>query len=94
MTRSAPRASYDLMSETLRDAVRTAVDGGPGEAASVAWRASAALYELLCAHPIDHRGRCRSCWRPGARLGRRRRRCRVYRTASYWLRQPDEVLLL
>ncbi len=90
---SVRRTSHDLLGETLRDVLRTAVDRGPGTEVGTAWRASAALYALLGDHPIDHRGRCRSCRRQGARIGRARRRCRVFIAASYWLRQPDEFLL-
>ena len=49
--------------------------------------AVAALDSLLAAHPLDRRGRCRSCQRPGW-LGRRRRVCPIYVEARYWLRQP------
>jgi hypothetical protein len=48
--------------------------------------AVAALDSLLAAHPVDRRGRCRSCRRPGW-LGRRRWVCMVYVGARYWLRQ-------
>ncbi|MGH3928390.1 MAG: hypothetical protein ACRDTF_00255 [Pseudonocardiaceae bacterium] len=58
------------------------------------WRACAALYSLVEGHPVDRRGRCRSCRRPGAVLGRARRRCQVRVSACYWLHQPDETLLL
>jgi hypothetical protein len=52
------------------------------------------LYTLLLDHPLDQRGRCRSCRRSGAMIGLRRRPCRIYLRASYWLlRQPDEALL-
>ncbi len=87
---SVRQTSHALLGETLRDALRT---GGRGTEVGTAWRASAALYALLGDHPIDHRGRCRSCRRPDTRIGRGRRRCRVFIAASYWLRQPDEFLL-
>ncbi|MGQ0778224.1 MAG: hypothetical protein ACT4NY_28090 [Pseudonocardiales bacterium] len=58
------------------------------------WRACAALYSLVEGHPVDRRGRCRSCRRPGALLWWVRRRCRVRVEACFWLHQPDETLLL
>ncbi|MGH3907083.1 MAG: hypothetical protein ACRDTE_23345 [Pseudonocardiaceae bacterium] len=39
-------------------------------------------------------GVCCSCRRPGAMVGRRRRRCRVYPVAQYWLHQPGTALLV
>lgn len=89
--------TYNLLLEVLHTVLSAAVEAGPdagGWLHSVPWRACAALYSLLDAHPVDRRGRCRSCRRPGAVLGRRRRRCRVRVTACYWLHQPDERLLL
>jgi hypothetical protein len=44
------------------------------------------------AHSVDRRGRCRSCRRPGAVLGLRRRRCRVHGEARFCLQQPAEFL--
>ncbi|MGH3916020.1 MAG: hypothetical protein ACRDTC_21820 [Pseudonocardiaceae bacterium] len=61
---------------------------------SVSWRACAALYSLVEEHPVDRRGRCRSCRGPGALLGWGRRRCQVRVWACFWLHQPDETLLL
>lgn len=82
----------------LCDALRETVQVGPGaveNAAPVWYRACAVLYMLLLDHPIDRRGRCRSCRRPGALIGLRRRPCRIHLRASYWLlRQPDDALLL
>jgi hypothetical protein len=58
-------------------------------------RVSAVLYLLLLDHPIDRRGRCRSCRRPGARIALRRRSCLIHLRANYWLlRQPDKAILL
>ncbi|MGH3820776.1 MAG: hypothetical protein ACRDRE_24145, partial [Pseudonocardiaceae bacterium] len=57
-------------------------------------RAVATLYLLLKDHPIDPRGRCRSCRRPVAVFGSWRRRCRVHSKATLCLHQLDEVLLL
>lgn len=51
--------------------------------------AVAALDSLLAAHPVDRRGRCRSC-RDTGWLGRRRRVCSVFQNAHYWLRQPAD----
>lgn len=87
-------ASQELMRETLRDGLLAAVDSEGGCAlGSAQWRASAALYVLLGDHRVDRRGRCRSCRRPGALVGRRRSRCRVYLAARCYLYQPDQVLL-
>jgi hypothetical protein len=61
---------------------------------SVEVRAVAALYELLRDHPVDRRGRCRSCRRPGGVIGLRRRRCRVHRTAHFYLHHPDDAFFL
>ncbi|MGH4000231.1 MAG: hypothetical protein ACRDTJ_22540, partial [Pseudonocardiaceae bacterium] len=77
----------------MRSAVRAAMESEANDAVgSMGCRASAALDALLAAHPVDRVGRCGSCRRPGALLGRRRRRCLIYLTVRYWLRQPDEVL--
>jgi hypothetical protein len=91
MSASVHQTSYDLMCRVLRDAVQA----GPGAAGGIGiveWRAVAALYLLLVDHPIDQRGRCRSCRRLGAVFGLRWRCCRVYVKAALWLRQPEEVL--
>ncbi len=69
--------------ESPRDA------GGCGQ---VGCGAVAALESLLAAHPVDRRGRCRSCRGPGW-PGRRRQVCMVYRKAHFWLRQLTEVML-
>lgn len=69
----ATQTSYDLMCRTLRSVLRDGVQGGQDGAdgiRSVQFRASAALYGLLVDHPIDRWGRCRSCRRRGAVLGR------------------------
>jgi hypothetical protein len=49
--------------------------------------AGAALDSLLAVHPVDRRGRCRSCRRRRL-LGRGV--CLVYVKAHYWLRQPTD----
>jgi hypothetical protein len=81
----------------LCDALRETLHAGPGAVegpASIRYRASAVLYLLLLDHPIDRRGRCRSCRRSGTMIGLRRRPCRVLARASYWLlHQPDDTLL-
>ena len=90
---SAHQTSHDHLRGMLRGAVRAAAESEPnGAVGSMECRASAALDALLAAHPVDRVGRCRSCRRPGALLGCRRRRCLIYLTVRYWLRQPDEVL--
>ena len=65
--------------------------GAAGGIGSVPLRASATLYALLLAHPLDQQGRCRACRNPGAVFGRRHR-CWVHLQANYWLRQPEELL--
>ncbi len=95
MSATVYQTSHDLMCQSLR---KVLVDGAQvggrdatGGIGSVRCRVSAALYALLMAHPVDREGRCRSCRRPGAVLGWRRR-CWVHIEASYWLRQPEEFL--
>ena len=95
MSPSVPQTSYDLMCRVLRQMLRDAVQAGPGAAGGIGiveCQAVAALYLLLMDHPIDQRGRCRSCRRPGAVFGSRWRCCRVYVKAALWLRQPEELL--
>jgi hypothetical protein len=95
--RTVQQTSYDLVCQLLRgflrDAVQSARDGR-GEVGSVACRATATLYGLLLDHPVDRRGRCRSCRRPGEVLGWRRRRCRVHRQAHFHLHHPDDAFFL
>ncbi|MGH3775427.1 MAG: hypothetical protein ACRDRR_06770 [Pseudonocardiaceae bacterium] len=94
---SVYQTSHDLMCQVLRKVLVDGTQAGPGAAdgiGSVECQAVATMYMLLMDHPIDQRGRCRSCRRPGAVFGSRRRRCRVYGKASVWLHQPDEALLL
>jgi hypothetical protein len=91
---SVYQTSYDLLCRLLRKVLVDGVQAGCGAdngIGSVQFRACAALYALLMAHPLDQEGRCRSCHRPGAVFGRRRR-CWVHREASYWLRQSEEFL--
>lgn len=100
MTNRGPTAhqtTYALLRETLHTVLRAAVEAGPdalGGIGSVPCRAGVVLYLLLSDHPVDRQGRCRSCRRPGAILGPRRRRCRVHIMACYWLNQPNAALLL
>lgn len=88
------QTSHGLLRETLRGALLDAVEyrrgGGIG---SVSRRANAALYALLSAHPVDRRGRCRSCRRSSFSFGRRRRVCRMLVAARFYLHQPDDVLV-
>ncbi|MGH3929549.1 MAG: hypothetical protein ACRDTF_06185 [Pseudonocardiaceae bacterium] len=91
------QTSHRLLYEALRKVLRAVVQEGPGTAngiGSVSGRAVAALYQVLLNHPIDRRGRCRSCRRPGTVFGPRYRRCRVHFDVDFWLRQPDEHMLL
>jgi hypothetical protein len=80
------------------DTLRASLLAGPGileRSGSTRYWASAVLYLLLLDHPIDRRGRCRSCRRSGEVIGLRRRPCRIHLQASYWLlHQPGEELLL
>lgn len=95
MSLSAHQTSHHLLRDALRGELRAMVASevdGDGTR-FLQCRASAALYALLGAHPLDRHGRCRSCRRGGAVVGRRCRFCRVYLTAHFYLRQPDDVLL-
>ncbi len=94
MGNSAHETSYALLREALRGAVLTAVESGSdGGIGSVPCRATAALHALLGDHPIDRRGRCRSCRSRRLWLVRVRRVCRVLVTARFYLHQPGDVLL-
>ena len=83
---------YQIEHEALREVLRgflvAKVESSrdTGEGGQVEFGAVAALDSLLAAHPVNRRGQCRSCQRPGW-LGRRRV-CLVYVQAHYWLRQP------
>jgi hypothetical protein len=96
MRPSVSETSYALWCQRLRGVLADAVQARPdaaGEIGSVPCLASAALYALLMTHPVDRRGRCRSCRRPGAVVGFRHRRCRVHGEARFWLlQQPAEFL--
>lgn len=91
------QTTHRLVCEALRGVLRPLAQAGPDavdEIGSILYRVSAVVYTLLLDHPIDRRGRCRSCRRPGAIVGLRRRPCRIYLKASYWLlRQPDGPIL-
>lgn len=91
---SVSETSYALLRERLHGVLVDAVQARPGAAGgigSVPCLASATLYALLMAHPVDRRGRCRSCAGPGW-LGRRRQVCLVFQKAHFWLRQPTPVV--
>lgn len=94
MRSSVHRTSHDLLRELLRDGLAAAAESSHGNRGheSVCYRACAALYALLGDHPIDRRGRCRCCRSPRALIARRRF-CRVYLVARYYLHQPHDVLL-
>ena len=80
MSPNVHQTSHELLREALRGAMGAAVGSGRGDGGigSIPWRASdTALYALLGAHPVDRRGRCRSCHGLRALLGRGRRICRV-----------------
>ena len=91
---SAPRMNptryqteHGLLREMLRRFLVATAQSPPGGAGcdQVVCGAVAALDSLLAAHPVDRRGRCRSCRRRRL-LGRGV--CLVYVKAHYWLRQP------
>jgi hypothetical protein len=78
------QTSHRLLCEALRKTMFAGADA-PEKNSSIRYLASAVLYELLLDHPIDQRGRCRSCRRSGEIIGLRRRPCRIHLRASYWL---------
>ncbi len=96
--RAVDQTSHRLMCDALSRVLCKAVQADPDAIDGIGLiqcQACAVLYILLRDHPIDRRGRCQSCRRPGAMVGPRRRCCRIHITASYWLlRQPDQALLL
>jgi hypothetical protein len=85
------QTEHELLREMLRRFLVAEMQSscGAGQCGRVVCGAVAALDSLLAAHPVNRRGRCRSCQRPGW-LGRRRRVCMVYVEARYWLRQPTD----
>jgi hypothetical protein len=65
----------DPLRAALRGVLLAAVESGPiaaGGIDSIQRRACAVLYSLLMDHPVDQRGRCQSCRRPGVVFGFRR----------------------
>lgn len=73
---SVQQTTHRLMREALCGDLRDAVESGSldgGGTGSIRCRACVVLYLLLCDHPVDRRGQCRSCHRPGIALGQRRR---------------------
>ncbi|MGH3900339.1 MAG: hypothetical protein ACRDTA_19260 [Pseudonocardiaceae bacterium] len=96
--RTVDQTSHQVICDALRGVLLKAVHAGPGAVdgiGSVQCQASAVLYLLLRDHPIDRRGRCRSCRHSGSMVCTRRQYCRIHRTASYWLlRQPNQAQLL
>jgi hypothetical protein len=94
---TAHQAHHDPLCQMLRKVLVDAAQAGQGAAGgigSVPLRACATLYELLLEHPVDQRGCCQSCRRPGSMFGLRWRPCKVHAKATLCLRQLDEVLLL
>jgi hypothetical protein len=84
---------YRLLVELLRRFLVAAVESGnPARVCSVACQAVATMYTLLLGHPVDRRGRCRSCRRPGAVVGLGRHRCRVFIGAGFYLLNSGEFL--
>lgn len=93
---SAHQTSHQLICDVLRRVLRSAVESHRAEHSaigSVPLRSVATLYLLLTSHSVDRRGRCRSCRYPGEVFGLRRRRCRVHRTAHFYLHHPDDAFL-
>ena len=87
---SEGRSGYQTAHAVVRREVRASLLAGAERNesigfGSVAYVAAAALYALLLEHAVDRRGCCCSCRRPGALVGRRRRRCRIYLVAQQWL---------
>jgi len=94
MSWNVHQTSHELLREALRAGLAAAVDSGrDGGIGPTQCRASAALYALLGGHPVDRRGRCRSCRGLRALLGRRGRVCRVLVAARFYLYQPEDMLL-
>ncbi|MGH3865625.1 MAG: hypothetical protein ACRDQ4_05700 [Pseudonocardiaceae bacterium] len=92
---SADQVIYGVVYTALRRILREGVQAGLGAAEglnSLQCRFAGALYALLMAHPIDRRGRCRHCRRPGSVIGRRRQSCAVYLEVDHWLHHSDERL--
>ena len=89
--RSVDQTSHRLVCEALRESMR-AGPGALGRVGSIRYRASAVLYLLLLDHPIDWRGRCRSC--PGVMIGLRPRPCQIHVRASDWLLHHSHEALL
>ncbi|MGH3940322.1 MAG: hypothetical protein ACRDTG_17150 [Pseudonocardiaceae bacterium] len=91
---SVAQLSHQHLCATLRAILVETVQAGRRAAegiSTVPCQAVATLYLLLMSHPLDRRGRCRSCRHPRAVL-RRRRGCQIHREANVWLRQPPEFL--
>lgn len=89
--RTVDQTSHRLVCEALREAVRAGL-GAVGQVGSIRYRASAVLYLLLLEHPIDWRGRCRSC--PSVMIGLRPRPCQIHFRASDWLLHHSHEVLL
>lgn len=94
MSLSTHQVSHGRLLRTLRGVLLPAVQPRPGSQQridSTLHSACAALYSLLVDHPVDRRGRCRSCRPPNSVLGLRRRPCRVRAKAELWLHLPAEL---
>ncbi len=94
MNKNVHQIEHDLLRELLRRFLMAEVQSsrGAGRCGRVVCGAVATLDSLLADHPVDRRGRCRLCRRPGG-PGRRPRMCVVFRKAHYWLRQPTHRVL-
>lgn len=93
MSPTGYQIEHGLLCDVLRSFLVGEVQAarGASRCGRVGCGAGAALYSLLAAHPVDQRGRCRSC-RGSGWLGRRRV-CMVLRKARYWLRQPSHRVI-
>lgn len=92
---SAAETTHNMMS-ALRDALLAAITVKPtagGGAGCIQFRACAVLYLLLCDHSVDRRDRCQWCRRSRSILGQWQRKCRIHTKSSFWLYQPDDVVL-
>lgn len=94
MSPVACHASYSFMCQALRGFLVDVVESRDHDVVdTIAFRASATLYAMLLNHPIDEKGRCRSCRRSAAGFGRRRRRCRVHLLTGLHMLYSGDFLL-
>lgn len=88
------RTSYSRICQALRGFLVDAVESKDHATVNtIAFQASATLYSLLLDHPINEKGRCRSCPRSTTGFGRRQRRCRVHLLAGFHMLYSGDFLL-